>query len=68
MYAGGEGDDVRRMAGSVVTRSGGDDISRVLEVSSGASGGESLRFLLGDVVKVKALFLAGTRLVKAKKC
>ena len=27
MYAGGEGDDVRRIAGSMVTRSGGDDSS-----------------------------------------
>ena len=33
---------------------------------SGVSRGESLRFLLGDVVKVKALFLAGIRLLKAK--
>lgn len=55
MYAGGEGDDVRRIAGSGVTRSGRDEISWILEVSSEASSGESLRFLLGDVVKVFGL-------------
>lgn len=61
MYAGGEGDDVRRIAGSVVVRSSGGDTSRVLETSSEAPGGESLRFLLGDVVKVKALFPCGNK-------
>ena len=56
MYAGGEGDDVRCIAGSVITSSGGDDCPWVLEASSKDSGCESFRFLLGDVVKVKALF------------
>ena len=51
MYAGGEGDDVRRIAESV-------DVCRMSEVPCEASGRESLRFLLGDVVKVKALFRA----------
>ena len=51
MYAGGEGDDVRWIAGSV-------DTSWMLEVPCEASGSESLRFLLEDVVKVKALFRA----------
>ena len=64
MYAGGEGDDVRRIAGSVVMRLRGDDTPRVLEMSSEAPAGESLRFLLGDVVKVKALFPCGIRLQK----
>ena len=52
MYAGGEGDEVRRIAGSVITRFGRDEASGILEISSEASGSESLRFLLGDVVKV----------------
>ena len=51
MYAGGEGDEVRWIAGSV-------DASWMLEVPWEASGSESLRFLLEDVVKVKALFRA----------
>ena len=52
MYAGGEGDDVRRIAGSAVMGVCRDDESWVLEVSSEDAGGESLRFLLEDVVKV----------------
>ena len=51
MYAGGEGDDVRCIVGSV-------DTSWMLRVPCEASGSESLRFLLEDVVKVKALFRA----------
>ena len=61
MYAGGEGDDVRRMAESVVIGSSGDGSSWLLEGPCEASGGDSLRFLLGDVVKVKALFPCGNK-------
>ena len=57
MYAGGEGDDVRRIEGSV-------EVSGTLEVLCEASGSENLRFLVGDVVKVKAaLFPCGIRLL-----
>ena len=67
MYAGGEGDDVRRTAGSALMRLGGGDICRILEVCSEVSGGESLRFLLGDVVKVKGPYsLMEIRLGKRK--
>ena len=62
MYAGGEGDDVRRWVDSVLICSGRHSISRVLKEPCEASGGESLRFLLGDVVKVKkALFPFGNK-------
>lgn len=66
MYAGGEGDDVRRTGGSVGSSSGGDDKPWVVEMFSGASGSESLRFLLEDVVKVKALFPYGNKAPRQK--
>ena len=66
MYAGGEGDDVRRTGGSVGSSSGGDDKPWLMEMFSGASGSESLRFLLEDVVKVKALFPCGNKAPRQK--
>lgn len=65
MYLGcGERDASVRPV-SAETRAGGEDVSEVFDSVSVDSGGESLRFLWGDVMKVKkALFPCGNKALK----
>lgn len=65
MYLGCGERDAGAAPVSMETRAGGDDVSEVFDCASVDSGGESLRFLWGDVMKVKkALFPCGNKALK----
>ena len=66
MYLGCDGRDAGAAPVSMETRAGGEDVSEVFESASADSGGESLRFLWGDVVKVTALFPYGNKALGQK--
>ena len=66
MYLGCDGKDEGTVPDSIDTRAGGEEVSEVFEGTSDKSGGESLRFLWGDVMKVTALFPCGNKALRQK--
>ena len=66
MYLGCDGKDEGTVPDSIDTRAGGEEVSEVFEGTSEGSGGESLRFLWGDVMKVTALFPYGNKALRQK--
>ncbi len=68
MCRGIVGERAGSVAGSVVTKEGGVEVSPLFDVSSTVLGGESLRFLKGDVVKaVMTLFPYGNKALRRKE-
>ena len=55
MFRGIVGERAEVAKESVLTKEGGEEVSWLLEGSSRMFGGDSLRFLYGDVVKVSRL-------------
>lgn len=66
MYLGCDGKEGCDVPVSIDTSGGGEEVSEVYEGVSDRSGGESLRFLWGDVMKVKALFPQGNKALRQK--